>query len=134
MCGGCSGSLYIYSKQRNKESDRFAIFSAELLKLLKRTVDIPGPATLSQRRERLWVSFAKIRAERLPTLWKGFLQDIGCASSIEEPLLMELTNESLLESMAKDMYSIPQPEERTPTCTSPKMNKILFAMPVVTLA
>ena len=102
------------SKERNK--DRFAIFSAELLKLLKRIVDIPGPATLSQRRERLWVSFAKIRAERLPTLWKRFLQDIGCASSIEEPLLMELTNESLLESMAKDMYSIPQPEERTPTC------------------
>jgi len=101
------------SKEQNK--DRLARFCTKLMTLLKTTLDIPRPATLSQRRERLWVSFGKIRAERLHTLWKAFLQDIGCVSSFEEPLFMELINESLLENMARDMYTIPQPREST--CT-----------------
>jgi len=116
------------SKEQNK--DRFARFCTKLMTLLKTTLDIPRPATLSQRRERLWVSFGKIRAERLPTLWKAFLQDIGCVSSFEEPLFMELINESLLENMAKDMYTIPQPRESTSTldiCLSKDEQNIRYA-------
>ena len=99
------------SKEGNKE--RFARFSLELLTLLKSTLESSKPTALSQRRERLWITFCKLRAERLPTLWKEFLQDICCNSSIKEPLFTEIVNETLLE----DMYAIPQREEGMPTST-----------------
>ena len=96
---------------------RFGQFSVDLVSLLGSALERSGPsgpATLSQRRESLWVNFCKLRAQRLPTWWKRFLTEICCDSGAKEPLFMELVNESLLENLTKEMYAVPQ---CFPTCT-----------------
>ena len=99
-----------------KEQNRlwFGRFSVDLVSLLGSALERSGPATLSQGRESLWVNFCKLRAKRLPTLWKTFLTEICCDSAAKEPLFMELVNESLLENLTKEMYAVPQ---CSPTCT-----------------
>ena len=100
------------AKEQNRL--RFDRFSVDLVSLLGSALERSGPATLSQRRESLWVNFCKLRAKRLPTLWKTFLTEICCDSAAKEPLFMELVNESLLENLTKEMYAVPQ---CLPTCT-----------------
>ena len=100
------------AKEQNRL--RFDRFSVDLVSLLGSALDHSGPATLSHRRESLWVNFCKLRAKRLPTLWKTFLTEICCDSAAKEPLFMELVNESLLENLTKEMYAVPQ---CSPTCT-----------------
>lgn len=39
---------------------------------------------------------------------------VNCDSAAKEPLFMELVNESLLENLTKEMYTVPQ---CSPTCT-----------------
>lgn len=97
-------------KEQNK--DRFTTFSVHLVALLKSTLQSSetSPASLSRQRKRLWVTFCKLRMEKLPALWKGFLQDVCCSSADKEPLFMELVNESLLENLCKNMLDIPQRE------------------------
>ena len=117
------------SKEGNKE--RFAQFSLELLTLLKSTLESSKPTALSQRRERLWITFCKLRAERLPTLWKEFLPDIYCNSSIKEPLFMEIVNETLLERtcmLFPNTRKACQHPQRIRI--SPKMKRTLYDMPV----
>ena len=103
--------------------DRFGRFSVELVSLLECTLERSQPTTLSQRREAMWVNFCKLRAQRLPTLWRTFLTDICCDSAAKEPLFMELVNETLLENLTKEIYTIPQHEESTPTCNM-KFSKV----------
>ena len=101
------------AKEQNRL--RFDRFSVDLVSLLGSALERSGPATLSQRRESLWVNFCKLRAKRLPTLWKTFLTEICCDSAAKEPLFMELVNESLLENLTNlEMYAVPQ---CLPTCT-----------------
>ena len=48
-----------------KEQNRlqFGRFSVDLVSLLGSALERSGPATLSQRRESLWVNFCKLRAQ-----------------------------------------------------------------------
>lgn len=94
------------AKEQNRL--RFGRFSVDLVSLLGSALERSGPATLSQRRESLWVNFCKLRAQRLPTLWKRFLTEICCDSAAKEPLFMELVNKLLLENLTKEMYAVPQ--------------------------
>ena len=97
-------------KEENK--DRFTTFSVHLVALLSSTLQGPvtTPASLSRQRKRLWVTFCKLRMEKLPALWKGFLQDVCCSSADKEPLFVELVNESLLEKLCKNMFGTPRRE------------------------
>ena len=40
----------------------------------------------------------------------AFLRDIRCNNAMKEPLFMELANESLLQKLSKEIFSIPQCE------------------------
>ena len=51
-----------------------------------------------------------LRTDKLPALWKVFFRDIHCDDAIKEPLFMELVNESLLQKLSKEIFSIPQCE------------------------
>ena len=73
----------------------FVTFSDSLLSLLKTPLRLDTPATMPKRRERMWIEYARLRAEDLPVLWKKFLTDIKSSHVASEPLFMEIVNESL---------------------------------------
>lgn len=91
---------------------KFASFSAELMSLLNSTTE--GPRSCSSKwRRKMWVNFSMLRAERLPTLWRIFLQDLGCGD-IKEPLFMELVNDSLLEQVIHSVCNTSQVKSSKP--------------------
>ena len=59
------------------------------------------------------VHLHKLREDALPRLWKDFLQDISCANFIQShlqvPLFMELVNETVVEKMIRNMYTVSPP-------------------------
>ena len=44
--------------------------------------------------------------EKLLALWKEFLNDVGCTAFVEDPLFMELTNESIMEFLVEKTYAM----------------------------
>ena len=53
---------------------------------------IRGPRMRSKDRRKMWTKFSVLRAEKLPSTWKGFLRSVG-----GDPLFMELMNDALLD-------------------------------------
>ena len=99
-----SAVLEACSKEENKA--RYTRFSIIVLAQFRHSIlESISAKTSSKRREQVWIAFGMLRRERLPALWKEFLDDIGCALVMEDPLFMELTNESLMEYLVKKMYT-----------------------------
>lgn len=82
----------------------FAVFSERLVSLLRSPLEVSTPTTMSKRREIMWAEYAKLRVEKLPKLWKEFI-NIGCSHVFREPLLMEIANEALFEKLIEEMFS-----------------------------
>ena len=78
-----------------------------LLELLRSCVktDSDGIKSLSTLKDKTCVRYALLRETSLPDLWKEFLSQIGCPHIIEEPLLMELVNESLFEGIVRETFA-----------------------------
>ena len=82
-----SAVLEACSKEENKA--RYTRFSIIVLAQFRHSIlESITETTSSKRRERLWIAFGMLRRERLPALWKDFLDDIGCALFMEDPLFM----------------------------------------------
>ena len=48
--------------------------------------------------------YAHARQTKLPQLWKDFFSAINCVHVTEEPLLMEIVNESIFEGIIKEIF------------------------------
>ena len=71
------------------------------------------PSTMAKLRENMWTRYARVRANKLPSLWKEFLLNIDCEECCSEPLLMELVNESIVDCLIRETF----PQFETPRAT-----------------
>lgn len=111
----CAGIfLELCSKECNK--DKFASFSTKLLLLLNSTIPKLKLAdtTLTKHRAKLWITYSKLRSDKLPILWNDFLRDLGCLTMFGDPMFMELVNESLLDDIIKTTYAVSHKNPSTP--------------------
>lgn len=102
---------------RNEDSGLQAIFKEfadELLKTLKSIMET-SLSTMPKLRENMWMQYARVRACTLPPLWKRFLQTINFEECCSEPLVMELVNESILDSLIKATFPQLEMTRATPT-------------------
>ena len=74
-------------------------FTKELHEVLKSIMEASQPSTMAKLRENMWTQYARVRANKLPSLWKEFLLNIDCEECCSEPLLMELVNESIVDCL-----------------------------------
>ncbi len=72
----------------------------------------------------MWERYSVLRAEKLPTLWLKFFVDLNC-TNINEPLFMELVNDSLIEELIGKNSS--NPPQRTRPPSEPEENVIRYA-------
>ena len=68
----------------------------------------------------MWTIFSKIRTERLPRLWAGFLLELGCGS-VTNILFTELINDVLMENL---IHSIHVPAGNNNTCTTESSSRV----------
>lgn len=73
----------------------------ELLRSCVRTGSEKSPTTM---KDRTCVYYAHMRQTKLPQLWKDFLFAINCVHVAQEPLLMEIVNESIFEGIIKELF------------------------------
>lgn len=118
--------------EKNKE--KFGLFATRLTEIICSVFEDTGPDTepssLSKRKEKMWMSFSRARECELPALWGIFLKSIKCASALEEPLFMELVNETFLEKFIKSKYATPPTVNETvkpPSMTRDEENIIRYA-------
>ena len=64
--------------------------------------------------------FSKIRIERLPRLWAGFLVELGCGS-VTNILFTELINDVLMENL---IHSIHVPAGNNNSCTTESFSRV----------
>ena len=57
-------------------------------------------------KEKVWIQYVEIRANKLPVLWNTFLSSISCPHLASEPLLTELINEQIMEGLLTDMFKV----------------------------
>ena len=115
---------------KEENSQTLASFSLQLLHSLRSPLEATQGAAMSQRRERMWVQYVHLRATTLPRLWMEFLGKIQCSHVGSEPLFMELVNESLFESLIKDMgvqHSNPPDHEKALQLTRDECNILWYA-------
>ena len=99
-----------YCKEQNKQT--LGSFSQELLSSLRSPLELKQGATMPQRREKMWVHYVELRGTTLRRLWKAFLGKIQCSHVTNEPLFMELMNESIFESLIKGMFDTGEQAEQ----------------------
>lgn len=109
-----------------ENKDKFEVFSTALAEAISSALGSSHEASpLSIEKTKMWTAFHRMRETKLPSLWKSFLQNIGCSSALEEPLFMELVNETFLENMR---YATPPDETVTPpSLTRDEENIIRYA-------
>ena len=98
------------AREQNKQT--LGSFSQELLSSLRSPLELKQGATMPQRREKMWVHYVELRGTTLRRLWKAFLGKIQCSHVTNEPLFMELMNESIFESLIKGMFDTGEPGEQ----------------------
>lgn len=109
----------------NKE--KFALFSEEFTGTL---ISALGDEASSKSidRAKMWTTFHKLRESKLPALWRSYLKSIGCSSALEEPLFMELVNETFFANIIKQKYAAPPKLTFTrPSLTKDEENIIRYA-------
>ena len=84
----------------------FEKFSVDLLTNLKSTFQCSKPATVPKLKEKVWIQYVEIRANKLPVLWNTFLSSISCPHLAREPLLTELINEQIMEGLLTDTFKV----------------------------
>ena len=100
--------------RNEKNLEIVARFTAEIVALLRTAVEKPRYATCpNTQRRKMWVSYSKIRQEKLPSLWKKFLCDIEY--TISDPLFTELVNDSLMEQVIHENFRYNIPQHRSTT-------------------
>ena len=100
--------------QQNQQKVR--VFAVKLTK----TIFSCFETALSKQKEKMWKEFG-----RLPEL---YLLSIGCDEVKQEPLFMELVNETMFEKMTKAKYESASHEEpvRPPSLTNDEENIIRY--------
>lgn len=64
--------------QKVEESpERFCVFAKSLLGVMQTAYTKDRRMNHSTMRERMWTTFHKMRSHELPSLWCGFMKDIG---------------------------------------------------------
>lgn len=84
----------------------FEAFSMDLLTSLKSVFQCSKPTTVPKIKERIWIQYAEIRANKLPVVWNAFLTSISRTHLGSEPLLTELINEQLMEGLMIDTFKV----------------------------
>ena len=95
---------------------KFQAFAKELYTSLKSIMEVSQLSTMVKLRENMWMQYAS-RANTLPLLWRHFLMSINCEAHCSEPLLVELVNEGILDSLIK--------------ATFPEFNMLTRATPMI---
>ena len=84
----------------------FEKFSVDFLTNLKSTFQCSKPATVPKLKEKVWIQYVEIRANKLPVLWNMFLSSISCPHLASEPLLTELINKQIMEGLLTDTFKV----------------------------
>lgn len=90
---------------KDEYRDDSVSFALRLITSLRSPLEVKEAVTMPKRRERIWKKYAHLRAEKLPAIWSEFLQKTGCGHVVNEPLVMELINESIFEKLIADMFT-----------------------------
>jgi len=94
----------VIAKEQNSQT--LASCSLDILSLLRSPLQMNQGTTMPQHREKMWVHYVYLQATTLPSLWKSFLGKIQCSQVGNEPLFMEIMNESIFDSLIKDSTQI----------------------------
>ena len=84
----------------------FEAFSMDLLTSLKSVFQCSKPTTVPKIKERIWIRYAEIRANKLPVVWNAFLTSISRTHLGSETLLTELVNEQLMEGLMINTFKV----------------------------
>ena len=84
----------------------FEVFSMDLLASLKSVFQCSKPTTVPKIKERIWIQYAEIRANKLPVVWNAFLTSISRTHLGSEPLLPELINEQIMKGLMIDTFKV----------------------------
>ena len=84
----------------------FKVFASRLYQQLCSLLNFEEPITMVKLQERMWIQYAHQRATLLPKLWHEFLQQVNCPACLEEPMLAELVNETVLEQIIKQSFPL----------------------------
>ena len=96
--------LTILRNNDQELQDKFKAFAEELHATLNSIMETTQPSTMVKLRENMWMKYASVRANKLPPLWRRFLTDINCEAHCNEPLLAELVNETILDSLINTTF------------------------------
>ncbi len=109
-------------------SQALECFSMKLLNSLMSPLEMTEGATIPNHREKMWVHYVPLRATTLTGLWKEFLANIQCSHVSTELLFQELMNDSIFESLIKDMREqCPSPAEKATQLTNDECNILRYA-------
>ena len=72
-------------------------------------VEQKEPMTMAKQKERMWIQYAYHRATTFPEMWRNLLQQIDCQAFLEEPMLLELINETLIENIIQKKFVLTTP-------------------------
>jgi len=89
--------IHVLDKEDSHEC--FKVFSEAVLAIMQSVVEIKKPAVPAKIRERIWVEYANVQANKLPKYWKELCDSLCCPHIMNEPLVMQLTNQQIFEEM-----------------------------------
>ena len=92
-----SNELMLHLQTHPEAQQSFVVFSTKLHQQMCSLVEQKEPMTMAKQKERMWIQYAYHRATTFPEMWRNFLQQIDCQAFLEEPMLLELINETLIE-------------------------------------
>ena len=81
--------------------EKFAVFSAAFAEVISSILGSDETSHPAICRAKMWTTFHTVRENKLPAIWSSFLEGIGCVSGMDEPLYMELVNETYFENFIK---------------------------------
>jgi len=111
-----------------ENKDKFTAFSTAFAEVISSALETVSEASQSQERALMWTAFHKVRESKLPALWRTFLEGVDCRSALEEPLFMELVNETYFENLIKQRCAHPpQKAVMSPSLTTDEENIIRYA-------
>ena len=93
---------------REEFQPNFEAFSMNLLASLKSVFQCSKPTTVPNIKDRIWIQYAEIRANKLPIVWNAFLTSISRTHLGSKKLLTELINEQIMKDLMIDIFKVQQ--------------------------
>lgn len=115
----------------NKE--KLATFSASIVGILEsllpeHSISERTASCATYQRTKMWTDFHNLRGNTLPAMWRAFLENIGCGDAMEEPLFIQLVNETVFDALLKQKYAYtPREAVTAPSLTLEEENVLRYA-------